>query len=280
MSRIARQPRLARVLRCARLRRLRSVALALLLLVVLGGCGSGESSEAEQAAVRPVKLLRVGPAEAGAVHRYPAVVEAAKTSDLAFLVGGQLQELVVTEAQQVASGALMARLDDRDYAIQAASARAEFENAEAAYERALRLLEGDAIAESAVEQRKSRFEGTRAMLDSAQKALDDTVLHAPYAGVVAKIHAQRFQNVQPNEKILTLIGAEGGFEATVNLPAAVIATSGARAETGPSSSSMPRRRCAFPPSTARRCSRRSPNRRLTKYGSAFSRPTTWWFCRA
>lgn len=206
---------------------MKHAAPAALALLALLGCGPEESGEAPAPAVRPVKLLVIGLADQVATHRYPAVVEAASSSELAFPVGGVLQELTATEARQVAGGALLARLDDRDYAVQAESAQSEYDSAEAAYQRAVRLLEGDAISRGAVEERKSRRDTAKAAYDRARNALDDTVLRAPFAGVVARVHVRNFQNVQPNQAIVTLIGGGGVFEAAVNLPASVIATSGA-----------------------------------------------------
>ncbi len=195
-----------------------------ILAAVVAACGSDAPEEVREAAVRPVKLLTVEGAGSGQTRRYPAVVEAANTSELTFQVSGLLQELPVSEAQQVEKGALLARLDERDLKSQVDSARAEYDNAEAEYQRARRLAEGDAIAASEVEQRQSRRDTAKARLDTAEKALADSALRAPFAGVVAKVHVEKFQNVAAQEKIVTLIGT-GGFEAAVDVPSSVIITS-------------------------------------------------------
>ena len=201
----------------------RSITVAILAAVV-AACGSDAPEEDREAAVRPVKLLTVEEAGSGQTRRYPAVVEAGNTSELTFQVSGLLQELPVTEAQQVEKGALLARLDARDLQSQVSSARAEYDSAEAEFQRARRLAEGDAIAASEVEQRQARRDTARARLDTAEKALADSILRAPFAGVVAKIHVEKFQNVQAKEQIVTLIGT-GGLEATIDVPSSVIITS-------------------------------------------------------
>ena len=201
----------------------RHIAVALLAAVVTA-CGSDAPEEVREAAVRPVKLLTLEPADSGQSRRYPAVVKAAESSELTFQVPGLLRELPVTEAQTVERGALLAKLDPRDFQSQLDSARAEYDNAEAEYQRARRLAEGDAIAASAVEQRQSRRDTAKAQLDTAENALGDTVLRAPFAGVVARVHVEKFQNVQAKEKIVTLIGTEG-LEVTINVPSSVIITS-------------------------------------------------------
>ena len=194
------------------------------LAAVLAACGSETQEEVREAAVRPVKLLTLEEADSSLSRRFPAVVEAAKTSELTFQVSGLLQELPVTEAQDVEKGAVLARLDARDYQNRLDSAQVEYDSAESEYQRARRLAEGDAIATSTLEQRQSRRDTAKAQLDTAQKALSDTMLRAPFDGTVAQVHVEKFQNVQAKEKIVTLIG-NGGLEATINLPSSIIITS-------------------------------------------------------
>jgi len=191
-------------------------------VAVTGACSSDEPETTREASVRPVKLLTLEAADSGQSRRFPAVVKAAQSSELAFQVPGLLQELPVNEAQRVEKGALLAKLDPRDLRSSLASARADYDNAEAEYQRALRLAEGNAIATNVVEQRKTRRDAAKAVLDSAEKALGDSVITAPFDGVVAKVHAKKLQNVQPQQAIVTVIGGDG-LEATIDLPASVIA---------------------------------------------------------
>ncbi len=201
----------------------KKLILAALASVALS-CSSEAPEEVREAVVRPVKFLVLEAAGSGRTRRYPAVVRAAESSELTFQVPGLLQELPVIEAQEVAKGALLARLDPRDFRSQLTSAQAEYDNAEAEYQRARRLAEGDAIATSTLEQRQSRRDAAEAQLDAAQKALGDTEMRAPFAGIVAKVHVEKFQNVQPQQEVVTLIGT-GGLEVAINVPSTVVAAS-------------------------------------------------------
>ncbi|MCH9646594.1 MAG: efflux RND transporter periplasmic adaptor subunit [Deltaproteobacteria bacterium] len=193
-----------------------------MVAVLTVACSSGDPEPTREASVRPVKLLTVEAADSGQSRRFPAVVKAAQSSELAFQVPGLLQELPVNEAQRVERGALLAKLDQRDLRSSLASAKADHDNAEAEYQRAVRLAEGNAIATNVVEQRQTRRDAAKAVLDSAEKALSDSVITAPFDGVVAKVHAKKLQNVQPQQAIVTVIGGEG-LEATIDLPASIIA---------------------------------------------------------
>ncbi len=94
----------------------------------------------------------------------------------------------------------------------------------------MRLSQADAIARSVLEQRKSQRDVAKSQLDTAEKALGDTVVRAPFPGIVAEIPIKRRQTVSAGQIIATLIGTEnlagaGIVEATVNMPAIVIARS-------------------------------------------------------
>ena len=206
--------------------RLKHVDLSLAAIAVgaLVSCTTEIEEEAHEPSVRPVKLLIVEAAGSSGIRKFPATVRAATSSTLAFQVPGLVQEITVIQAQSIADGELVARLDPREYENNVSSARAQFDNAEAEYQRAVRLAAQDAISTSILEQRQSQRDTATAQLDTAEKALSDSVLSAPYTGVIANVHVVRFQNVQPGEPIVTILG-EDGVEAVINVPSSVIVQS-------------------------------------------------------
>lgn len=199
---------------------------ALTFLVVLLGvasCGDGAEQEREPV-VRPVKLITLSPASDVQTSQYPAVVSAGQSADLSFQVAGFVDELAVVNAQQVNEGDMIARLNQSDYQSQLTSARSQFQNADEEYQRAVRLAEEDAIAKSVLEQRRTQRDVARAKLDTAEKALEDTVLRAPFAGVVVQTPANEGDSLPAGQLVVSLMG-HGALKATVDLPARVIAES-------------------------------------------------------
>ncbi len=196
--------------------------LAVVAVTVLAGCGTEEVDQPREPSVRPVKLVIIAGAATERSSKYPAVIDAAQLSNLSFQVGGLLKELPVQEAQEVERGAIIAKLDQRDFRSDMASAKAQYDNAEKEYRRAVRLAKEDAIARSVLEQRKSQRDIAKAQLDSAVKALNDTVMRAPFSGVIAQVPVKRLQNVQAGELVVTVM-SKGELKATINLPARVIA---------------------------------------------------------
>lgn len=189
-------------------------------LLILVGCSGGEDAVTTEK-IRPAKLVTV---EAASIQReltFPAVIEAAQSAELTFQIAGEIRELNVLEGDPVEEGDVIARLDQRDARNRLAQAQAEYDNAEAEFKRAERLFAEDAIARSVLDTRRTQRDVARASLDTAKKALSDTVLRAPFSGGVSRVIGRQFQNVQAKEAIAVLQSAE--VEAVMNAPGTIVA---------------------------------------------------------
>ncbi len=193
-------------------------------MFVLAGC-SPAVEEVQKEVIRPAKLIEITSTSNVQTLRSPAIVQASQSSDLTFQVGGEITSLPVVEGQEVRKGAVIARLNQRAYRNEVSQAKTAFDAAKIEFDRAERLLAGNAIARSVFEQRESQLDVARAQLDTANKAIEDTILRSPFSGVIATKHAKKFQNVQPLEKIVTL-QTTGAAEAEVQIPASMVAQSG------------------------------------------------------
>jgi RND family efflux transporter MFP subunit len=198
--------------------------MLILVLIVAVSCDFSEVEDDHEPVVRPVKMITLSPASDVETSRYPVTVSAGQFSDLSFQVGGLIEEIAVDDAQEVNAGAVIARLDQRDFRSQMTSARAQFQNAEEEYQRAVRLSEGDAIATSVLEQRQAQRDVAKAQLDAAEKALEDTVLRAPFAGVIAQVTAREREAIAAGQEVAALINLDT-LQVVANLPARVIAES-------------------------------------------------------
>lgn len=201
----------------------RLVLCAVIIITLsLSACDSSDEAITDTLVVRPVKLITVSAVEAIETNQFPAVIGANRLFELSLQVGGMLQTFPVKDAQQLKQGDLIAKLDQRDLKSAADSAKAQFQSAEQEYQRAVRLAEEDAIARNVLEQRKTQFDVNKAQLEQAEKALADSVLRAPFNGVVAQTMVKKLQIVSPGEVIIKLMG-EALFKATIDLPASFVA---------------------------------------------------------
>lgn len=82
--------------------------------VLLAACG-GESAPPEPKGPKLIKLMTVGGDVQGAAREFPGQAKATRAADLSFRVSGVLQKFPAQEGQQVQEGALVAKLDPRDF---------------------------------------------------------------------------------------------------------------------------------------------------------------------
>lgn len=194
-----------------------SVLLAI-SIVLFSGCGKFDKTTSEEPVVRPVKLIEIQSSSQTMSRNFPAEVEAESFRKLSFQQSGLVVELVVVEGQEINKGDLIAKLDQRDFQNQYDSAKSQFDIANEEYERGVRLMEGDAIARSVLDQRKSQLEVARAIFDSAEKALKETEVLAPFTGVISTVMIDELARVSAGEDIVSIFGNER-MQVSVDLPA-------------------------------------------------------------
>lgn len=192
--------------------------------LVISACSSEQAAQLE-VPPRPVKLIEISASSDIREAEFPAIIEASESVDLSFQVPGLVQSITVSEGDEVSRGQIIARLDQRDFQNNLATARAEFETAEAEYERGLVLVAEQAISQSIQDQRKARRDIAEANLSIAAKALEETVLRSPFDGDVAVVLGDEFQNIGAQVPIVTIQTSQQ-VEAVVEIPSTLIANSG------------------------------------------------------
>lgn len=206
-------------------RRIASYLTLPALGLVLTGCGDELVEEAP--VVRPAKIVEIGGATSGSTRELPGTIRAAQSADMAFEVGGRITDFLVIEGQEVTEGTELARLDPRDYEANYDQADAAFRKAQSDLARSERIYEQDAgaISTSKIETDRKAVEVAEASLRVAEKAVQDTVLRAPFDGFVARRLVEDFQNVQPKEPVLVLQDLSS-LEIEVSVPERDVAQSG------------------------------------------------------
>jgi len=177
----------------------------------------GTETVEEPPPVRPLKMIRVGETSLPAVREYPGKVTAKDTVELAFQVEGQIIELPIINGQEVSEGDLLAKLDERDYRNRHNAAKAQFEQTKVQLERIQKASETGAVSQTDVTNARAAFESAQANLEIAKKALEDTVLRAPYDAVISNTFVENFQNVQAKEAIVGVQNIQS-IEVEVSVP--------------------------------------------------------------
>ncbi len=145
-------------------------------------------------------------------------------------VSGELKTILVREGESVKPGQVLARIDTQDAQARLDEKVADLEGGRAQLALAqknransLALLQQKFISQNAFDSVQSSYQVSDAKLKAleaqlalARKALADTVVTAPQAGIISQRHAQAGEKLPIDGKILTLVDlAEMEVEAAV-----------------------------------------------------------------
>jgi len=201
----------------------KSVLIVAFSGLLLSACSKEVEVETKEI-VRPAKLIEIQASSNEKLFNFPAVVEALTSKKLTFQVSGQIETLNVRAGQEIKKGEVIATLVQRDFRNSVETAQTQFDSAKLEFDRAERLIVENAISRSVYDQRLTALNVASAQLDSANKALEDTVLTSPFDGVIALKQAEELETVSPSTAIVT-IQTEGAAEALVKIPASLVSRS-------------------------------------------------------
>jgi len=193
----------------------------------MASCGSDLDSFAKDdknTEAKYAKLLQITTDNSQNYLNYPAVVGSQQLRVLSFEVGGMVDEINVTEGQDVKKGTVLAKLNQQNLLSKLSSAKSLFKISNKEYQRSLRLIKQDAISRSKLEARRSQRDINKAQLDTAKKALQDSVIIAPFSGAISSISIEKRQVIAPGHKAITILG-ETGLEVKFNISSNIIVNS-------------------------------------------------------
>lgn len=197
------------------------IFLALFFAFAISSC-SQEPVEESAAIIRPAKLIVVESSSNITRLNLPAVISAQSSVELAFETSGFLQDFPVIESQVVAEGELIAQLDQTNFINALDTAQAQYDNAAAEFNRAEVLIADNAISQSIFENRKTQMNVAEIALENALKQQEDSILRAPFAGIIATKIATQFQNITPQNPVV-ILQSVGDAEASVRIPSTLVA---------------------------------------------------------
>ncbi|MCJ2013038.1 efflux RND transporter periplasmic adaptor subunit [Methylobacterium sp. J-076] len=211
----------------------RALALGALALA-LGACKPQEQDQ-EAAPIRPVLTRVAQPSDAVIFGPFTGTVEPRYQSQLGFQIPGRMVARDVTIGDLVKQGQRLAALDpvvtrfDLTRAeADLADARGQAENATSAEARTRRLVAGNAVSQSSLDQAVSRRDTARARLIQAeaslQKARDQmgyTALKAEFDGVVTQRLAEIGQVLTAGQGVVT-VARPDARDAVVDIPEALV----------------------------------------------------------
>ncbi len=202
------------------------VTCAILLLAGISSCARKPEEQPE--VVKPAKIMKVGEDKDMLYSYFPGKVRALERAELAFEVAGRVIELPVKEGEEVTNKQVIARLDPRDFEAVLAAAVASLNQVKADYDSSKELFEKDIISKNEFLKSQRNYEVSQERVKTARKALEDSVLTAPFQGRVAKRYIDNFQNIQAKQQIASLQNLNV-IEIVVDIPEQNIVNAGSNA---------------------------------------------------
>lgn len=193
----------------------------LVTLLSLSACKQPEEKQTDPV-IHPVKIFRVPQANDILMRKFPAQVQSAEQAALAFRVPGELLALPATAGQEVKRGALLARLDPKNYQIAVDDRKARFHLAKSQFQRLKDLFNQNQVSQAQFDQANAELEIAKAALDAARTDLSYTYLKAPFSGVVGDVYADNHQPVAAG-KAVVMLQARDQLEVRLQLPENIMA---------------------------------------------------------
>jgi len=208
------------------------IVIALVVIALAGGIWRALSAKrAQQAAATEAAQIQgqiefsqndVFTAEIREITQGLAVSGTVKALNYAVIkarVAGELKEITVREGDSVKAGQVLARIDPVEYQRrfeqaqeQASAAKSQMEIAQRQWDTNKALVDQGFISKTALDNSLASFQGAVAShkaaiagADVARKSLDDSVLRAPFSGVIAVRSAQLGERVGIDAKVLELV---------------------------------------------------------------------------
>lgn len=182
---------------------MRMLTIFVVALTTLAGCSDAPDAQVNPLP-RPVKQVTVKDAAAERLRQFPAVVEASEVAQLTFRVAGEVVDLPVKPGTKVERGDIIARLDPTDYQLAVDQAKAQYDLASSQYQRNQNLVKQGLMSDAQFDEIESQLAVAKSNYETAKANLSYTELRAPFAGIVARLPIEKYENVQPKQPIATL----------------------------------------------------------------------------
>ena len=220
-------------------------ALCIVHCALLAAAGGATAPQPERVPT-PVRTEKVKPASIERGVRYSAQIVPQEQVAVSFKTSGYVLDLLqvrdngghlrdVEEGDPVTAGAVLARVEERDYQSKVARAEAGIAQAKAGEDKALNdltraeaLFKADALVKPDLDAARAAYQSAvaqsaaaRADFDVAATALRDTTLRAPRGGVVLERKLDRGALASPGTVVFT-IGAVDSLKAVFGVPDAVV----------------------------------------------------------
>ncbi len=197
----------------------KNLSLFLLTIIFLSFTGCSNETNQQEEAMVPVKVYNVQPESLTQYLKLTGTISAGKDQVLFSKISERIEELYVKPGNRVNTNQLIARQYNAvlSQGVDAAkanvsNAEAQFELAEQNFKRIERLYDQRAVSTQQFEQAStqlkaatSALEAARAQFQQALEQFENSVIKAPFSGVVAAVYVELNQMVPAGQQLAQII---------------------------------------------------------------------------
>ena len=158
-------------------------------LIFTMACGDGnnnEQNENDEKLVIPVEVSNVNRGNISAYYANTATLEAEQEATVVAKVRGIVREIYVEEGDEVEAGQVIAKIEDDQYRIEVARAKATLDRLKNDFDRNKELYEKNLIAAEAYQNSQYEYESQKAAYELAQLNFEHTSIKSPISGVISE----------------------------------------------------------------------------------------------
>jgi len=201
------------------------------LFIITGIFGCSKAPTVEVNPIRPIAWTEVQLSKLEQIRTLSGIVAPVEATSLSFEVSGKVQSVKVNLGNNVSKGQELARLNQRSFNLSLQSAQAQLEQAQATsqeadneFKRYSQLVEQGVVSKSGFDtakamagSSKSAVDVAQAQLEIAQKNLQDSIMLAPYDGIITKRNIEPSQQTAAGQAAFEIEGKHG-LEVRVLVP--------------------------------------------------------------
>ncbi|MCP4987819.1 MAG: efflux RND transporter periplasmic adaptor subunit [Colwellia sp.] len=211
---------------------MRTISLLFIALLLIG---CNEQTKQVNTAIRPIKWTEVSLSSLNQIRVLSGIVAPVEATKLSFEVGGKIQDINVNLGDDVSKGQQLAHLNKRSFNLELQSAQAKYQQSKASladakntYFRYQTLLKQGVVSQSSFDNAKANYDANKSAVDVAQAQLDiasknmqDSILLAPYDGIITRRLFEPSQQITSGQSVFEIEGKHG-LEIQVLVPETLI----------------------------------------------------------
>ena len=213
-------------------------AMKKLIIIVCAAAlvmGCDKEQEEIELPLRSVKHQTISYSTGKLVKTFSGVTKAELEADLSFRVSGRVDNIPVNVGDRLNKGQLVARLDNKDYAVlfeqakaELASAKASLRSAESEYKRTIGLYEKRNASKSQLDASRASAESAKAQVkasaqqvEAARLQLSYANLYSPQECIVSSKTVKENENVSSGQAVVS-VNCGSKVEVIVDVPESYI----------------------------------------------------------